>query len=111
MSDRTPFAKWLNRKFLEWQTEEGETKYLSDFADELGFPAPVVSMWMSGKRTPQGFDVIQKLAQKLGSEVYNIVTTDPKKSDWMLEYIIANWDKLPPDKQLEFKRLIDEAGQ
>ena len=35
MPEKTLLAKWLDKKYLEWQTNEGESKTVIEFADYL----------------------------------------------------------------------------
>lgn len=93
---RTPFSRWLDNKFLDWQKKMGGTQYLSDFADYIDFPAPTVSMWINSKREPKGYQVIRKLADKLGEDVF-VVLSQANDIDPLLQFIAQHWDRLPDE--------------
>lgn len=99
------FSKWLDKKFLEFQLSTGQTQRLSTFANMLGFPPPVISMWMSGKRAPRGYAVIEKLASKLGAEIYGILGIE---KDERLNVIVATWDTLSEETKQAILRLTQQ---
>lgn len=93
---RTPFSRWLDNKFLDWQKKMGGTQYLSDFADYIDFPAPTVSMWINSKREPKGYQVIRKLADKLGEDVF-VVLSQESDIDPLLQFIAQYWSHIPDE--------------
>jgi len=64
------FSKFFNNKYLDWQKEIGELRPMSDFAEFLGIPQPMVSAWSNGRYLP-GKKYLQTLASKLGNEIYD----------------------------------------
>lgn len=96
--EATEFSSWLERKYVEWQGQRGKRATLAQFADYLGISAPLLSHYMNGIRKPTR-ENIQKLARRLGPEVYDIFglqNPDPK-----LRLITRNWNKLTAEQQQE----------
>lgn len=55
-------AHWLERKFLEWQLENGRGR-IEEFAAYLGISQPYLSLLMSGKRKTLGMKKALKIAE------------------------------------------------
>lgn len=66
-------SEWLTKKFLEWQSKSGERRTLVDFAEYLEVTQPSLSNWMSGKYLPRGSKNINKLYEKLGPEIFDVL--------------------------------------
>lgn len=94
----TNFRQYLELKYLEWQREIGGRKTVIEFANYLGVSQQVLSSWWNKDRVPQG-ENIQKLANKLGLEVYDVLGL--KRPNAMLYYITKHWDDLPETIQEE----------
>lgn len=90
------FPQYLEKKYLEWQQVVGERKTVREFAEYIGVSASSITMWWKGKRTPEG-DNIQKLAEKLGIEVYDILEI-PRPNE-NLYYLIKEWDNYSTEHQ------------
>lgn len=106
---KNEFSGWLYSKFLDWQTREGDRKTLAEFADYLNVSQSTLSMWLNRKRTPTDVVTVQELASLLGHDIYNVIGK-PRNNDHLLQYIIANWDKLTPDEIQKISELFGESG-
>lgn len=105
MPEKTPLTIWLDRKFLEWQTNEGESKNVSEFADYLDVNRSLLSFWMNGAREPNEENLI-KIAFKLGFEIYDIL--EIKRPNILHLYAQRNWDKAPKKVQQELAKIISK---
>lgn len=103
MAEKTPLAKWLDKKYLEWQTQEGESKTVIEFADYLDVNRSLLSYWMNGSREPTDENLI-KIGMKLGFEVYDFV--NKKRPNRLLLYASRNWEYLSQKKQIELAKII-----
>mgnify|MGYP001016956826 CR=1 FL=1 len=86
------FSKFLEFKYLEWQQKVGR-KTVKEFAAYIGVSTSTISTWWHENRIPEG-ENIQKLASKLGIEVYDAL--DLPRPDPDLLYIQQNWQNLDP---------------
>lgn len=82
------FTQFLELKFLEWQQAEGGRKTVKQFAAYIGVSQSTISTWWNGDRSPEG-ENIQKIAHKLGIEVYDVLGIPRPDPD--LLYIQQNW--------------------
>lgn len=110
----TPFTKFLEERFLEWERVEGTRKALFEFANHLGVNRPTLSQWMNGKRAPQDREVIDRLAFKLGNEIYDALHVPRPDSEYT--YINYHWKELSDEEKRlvteQIKRfLADHAGE
>ena len=95
------FSSWLESKYLEWQMAEGERKSIDEFSKFLGVSRPAVSSWLNGHREPTGWNV-DKLAQKLGDEVYEILGLQPPEMlDPQLARLVEAYEQASPEQQAE----------
>lgn len=75
---------------------------MTGFARYLGVKQPTLNRWMSGDNPPDG-DNLQKLADKLGYEIYVIAgVIPPSPIVRKLHEAQAAYDALPPDRQQAF---------
>jgi transcriptional regulator with XRE-family HTH domain len=103
MAEKTPLAKWLDNKYLEWQTQEEERKTVIEFADYLGVNRSLLSYWMNGAREPSDENKL-KIALKLGFEIYDILGKD--RPNIYQIYVDTNWEKVPPEEQRRISKII-----
>lgn len=103
MSEKTPLAKWLDKKYLEWQTQEGESKTVIEFATYLDVNRSLLSFWMNGSREPSEENLI-KIALKLGFEIYDIL--EKERPNILHLYATRNWKMVPQKIQLEIAKMI-----
>jgi len=62
MANKT--SAWLNQKFLQWQSAEGQRKTIGDFSQFLGVGEAALGHWMNGRRDP-AFKNASQIANKL----------------------------------------------
>lgn len=103
MPKKTPLTKWLDKKYLEWQTQEEESKTVIEFADYLDVNRSLLSYWMNGKRTPNA-ENCEKISLKLGNEIYDVLEI-PRPNPY-LQNLNRRWEFLPEEVQ---KKFSDEA--
>lgn len=60
----TKSSKWLNQKFLQWQSASGERKNISEFAEYLEVGEAALGHWLIGRRNPN-FENSLKICRKL----------------------------------------------
>ncbi len=65
---RHPFSILLERKFLEWQIEQGGRKSQAEFANLVGVSRAAFTMWLNDKHLPDRESAV-KLANYLGPEI------------------------------------------
>ncbi len=103
MSDSTTVSTWLEKKFLEWQNNQGERKTIKEFAKYLGIPQTTVNNYMRSNRLPSR-EHTRKLSEKLGAEIYTLLGPgDPEEE---VRKLLNLYDQL--DEQ-DRKALIEEA--
>jgi transcriptional regulator with XRE-family HTH domain len=101
------FSDYLEAKLLEWQNQQGKHKTLKEFAEYLEVGRPLLSMWLNGTRVP-GPRYINRLAQKLGQDVYEILGTKPAPR--FVNEVQATYETLKDtDERNEFERIIEDA--
>lgn len=104
LMDTLSLPEWLNRKFLEWQMENGRAT-AEDFAENLGIKPAIFSHYMNGRRTPRG-ENLYKLAEKLGYEIYDILGYPrPSSSSRILREL---WEKLPESEKIDVLNVIED---
>jgi transcriptional regulator with XRE-family HTH domain len=99
------FRQFLELKFLQWQQESGGRKTVREFAKYIGVGQSSISMWWNGERLPEGENV-QKLAQKLGLEVYDVLGLP--RPDANLHYLQKHWDDFSPEVQRTLREQAEE---
>lgn len=101
MPEKTPLTKWLNKKYLEWQTQEEESKTVIEFADYLNVNRSLLSYWMNGKRIPNE-ENCEKISVRLGNEIYDVLEI-PRPNPY-LQKLNRIWEFLPEDAQERISR-------
>lgn len=99
------FPQFLEKKFLEWQSEQGGRRTVSDFAKYLGVKQSSVSMWWTGANVPSK-ESIDKLADKLGIEVYDALGV-PRPNE-NLYYVTKHFEKVPDKLQKAIREQIEK---
>jgi transcriptional regulator with XRE-family HTH domain len=66
------FPEFLEKRYLEWQNEQGKRKTLEEFAGYIGVSRPLLNMWMNGNRQP-GVESLRLLSNIFGLEVYDLL--------------------------------------
>ncbi len=78
-------SDWLNKKFLEWQNQKGRPQKAKAFAEHLDVKYTTYSGWVNSK-IPPSKENVEKLAAKLGPEIYDILgmlRPDPDEEKWL----------------------------
>ena len=96
-------SKWLDKKFLDWQYEQGGSRTLTEFAEWLGIPQSSLSNYMTGFRMPNE-KAAYKLGAKLGWDVFDLLGL--QRPDPLLQLITRLWDDIPEEQQ---RALAEEA--
>ena len=102
------FPEYIERKYLEWQNEQGKRKSIDEFAVYLGVSQPTLSLWMSGKRSPSN-RIVDHLAEIFGNEIYD-VTGLPRPNPY-LQRINRVWEFLPEAMQKAIAELEAQKSQ
>jgi len=70
--EKLSVGEWLDKNFRKWQDSQGKRSTITAFAKWLDIPRPLLSHYMNGRNKPEGKNV-DKLAAKLGNEIYDIL--------------------------------------
>ena len=84
------FSEWIEKAFLNWQSEKGKRASLNEFAEYIGYSRPLISFWLAGQRLPTN-DGIKRLAELFGMEIYDVL--EMPRPDPDLTYLQAYWVK------------------
>ena len=95
-------------KFIEWQHSQGGRKTVEDFARYLGIAQSTASLYMNGKRLPEG-DILKKLSDKLGLEVYDAL--DLPRPDEDLFNISALWNELNEHERNAIRKQVETLAR
>lgn len=94
------FYEFINKKFVDWQKEQGKRKTVEEFAAFIGASRPLVNAWLNGHREPtQRYK--DRLIDLFGNEALEAFGIDPDRH--MVE---TNWDSLSPETR---RRIVDLA--
>ena len=78
---KTPLGDWLDKCFLKWRnTQDRKHDSLTAFADYLGIKEQSLNAFVNGRRTTMSQATADKIADKLGDEIYclvNLPVPDP----------------------------------
>lgn len=97
---KTELSAWLHKKFLEWQTERGESKDIQDFAAYIGVSSGAMSNWLNGRRVNMTLKMASRFAEKLGPEIYEVLGVRLPDTDPHYVRLKELYSQLPRDKQL-----------
>lgn len=101
------FGEWLDRQYVAWQGGEGRSRTVGEFAEFLEFPRETVSRWTNGRSTPTDRTIADRLADKLGDEVYTVLGMEP--TDPRLRVISAHWDEYPESKKDQIHQVAERG--
>lgn len=95
------FGNFLVRRFhQEGISHPGKFKSLVEFGKWLGVKQSTFSTWCNDSKVPQDSTTIDRLASKLGVEVYDILGVARRMpNNPKLNLIATIWDRIPEDKQ------------
>ncbi len=99
------WPQFLLRKIQEREKELGRRVSNKEFGDLLGVSAVTISQWINGKYKP-GTEIINRLAEILGAEVYFVLGYGSPEPD--LRYISRNWENLPDEARHQIKEIVDK---
>ncbi len=72
------FGDWLMNRYLNWQINtKSRYKTHSAFADHLGVKKEDVLNWLNYASEPQDGELLMKLADKLGPDLYKHLQKQP----------------------------------
>ena len=102
---RSEFSKWMEKKYLEWQLENGKAS-ISEFAEFLQLSQSYVSQIMNSTRATIGLKTAVKIANKLGDEsIYAILGYEMPETQ---EELI---DSLPAALRSDLKSALREIRE
>lgn len=99
------FASWLEKKYIEWMSQEGKRKTLSAFGEYLDISQSQLTRYMAGQINPSDENIL-KIATRLGPEVYFVLGLIRPDAPAALKFIIRNWDKIPEEGQ---RKILEEV--
>ena len=94
---KTNFSEWLQMKYIEWMAKEGVIRTQREFADYLDIDKVTLSRYINAKRKHPDPLTIDKLADKLGPETYDILGL--ARPDPMLQQLTSVWHRLSEEKK------------
>jgi transcriptional regulator with XRE-family HTH domain len=92
------YSDWLMQRFIEWERTKPRRQSYTAFARYLGVNQSSLSQWLAGTYPPSGENV-EKIASKLGEEIYLLVGELPPA---MKEEL----DRFGPDKPAQLLSVI-----
>ena len=105
--DPMEFRIWLTEKYVEWRGDKfGHNSSVTAFAEYIGTKQQLMSGWMNGDFAPAKAN-IDKLANKLGYEIYDILDIPPEERPTRAD-IRAAIRRVPPENMDEILNLIEE---
>ena len=109
----TKFAIWLNKKFLEWQNQQGEPMTQKEFARYLGVKPTTYSGWVNGN-IPPSTTHLKKVASVLGFDVYEALglptPNENEKAIAILETLASEEDPEIVSLWASIRRRLSELG-
>lgn len=107
------WTKFINRAFVQYQNREGRPMLKTDFAEYLGIDLATLSHWLNGRRdAPNDSELLDRLAAKLGTEVYEAAGRSARLPDLpSLRRISRVLPSLPPEVQETFAAFAEQAAE
>ncbi len=102
------FAKWIEKRYLDWQQRKGGRRTASEFAEWLGFENMTVNHWLNGKHIPKHGNVYI-LALKLGLEIYDVLGMP--RPDEGLYQVDVHWHMLKDEEKAAINKITQRAVQ
>lgn len=99
------FKDFIFDELQRYEKAQGRRINQDDFADYLGVDRPLISNWLSGKTKSPSSTNIQKIADKLGPKIYDVLGLNPPPAYFQSREIQAIYDATPPERRDE---LIEE---
>lgn len=85
-------SEWLQKKYIQWMAKHGEIRSQREFAEYLGIDKVSMSRYMNAKIRNPDMETIQKFAEKLGPEVYDVLGL--ARPDPQLQELTSMWHTL-----------------
>ena len=105
MSQSQTFAKWLELQYIDWMQKKGEISSQRDFANYLGIDPMSLSNYLNAKRKSPDQETVEKLADKLGPEVYDVLGL--ARPDPQLQELTSMWHKLDQETKDEILEMAN----
>lgn len=108
MESRPAFARFVEKKFLEWMLKEGGIRTQAQFAAHLGISQSGLNNYMNGKVEKPDIEVVIKLADedKLGPEIYEVLGMErPERGVSELQ---EAYESVPEESREEFLEMIEK---
>jgi transcriptional regulator with XRE-family HTH domain len=96
MKEKNAFAKWLELQYINWMKDRGEVISQGEFASYLELDPMNLSNYINSKRKMPDPDSIEKIAAKLGPEIYDVLGL--ARPDPQLKQLTAVWHLLSQDQ-------------
>lgn len=100
------FGKWLERKYIAWLAADGQRRTITEFAEWLEIPRPLVSYYMKGTRKPSRKNT-DLIAAHLGPEVYDLLGL--QRPDPLLQDLQSHWDNLTDEQRHQISQILTLA--
>jgi transcriptional regulator with XRE-family HTH domain len=101
------FERWINGKFLEWQTKRGRRGSIREFGELLGVDQRLLSNWMNGERKP-GPDSADKICIALDYDLTIYDVLGMPRPDRDLLRIKALYPAMNERERADVKTLLDK---
>lgn len=106
-SKKTPIAQWLEKHFIKWQSDLGESRTVTDFAAYLGVSRDSLNNWINRGSKPERYSV-DILAAKLDDlTIYSLMglpEPDPRRV-----IVFGNWDDVSEEIKDEVASIFQRA--
>jgi transcriptional regulator with XRE-family HTH domain len=99
------FTALLLRQMQQWESAQGKRATLQGFADHLEVSQPLLSIWLKGETRPSS-EKLELLANKLGSEVYEVLGLPRPDPD--LTRLNQIWPRIPETMR---RSIVKQAEQ
>ena len=101
---QNPFAQYLERAFVRWQSEMGSRKTLREFGLYLGLRTATLSKAMRGMVGEPEDATVSRIAAVLGSDVYDVLNRP--RPDPLLDELQAKWAYLDEGRRGAIRAIL-----
>ena len=109
MKSKSEFARWLELQYVDWMHERGEVTTQREFAEYLGLDQVQLSHYINERRKKPDKVALEKLASKLGPEIYDVL--DLARPDLDLKQVTAVWHLLSEEQKERIMAIALEEGR
>ena len=92
MQEKIELARWLELQYIEWMRRRGSVSTQREFAEYLGLDPVQLSHYLNARRKRPDQKAIEKMADKLGPEVYDVLGL--ARPDAQLRELTGMWHTL-----------------